>query len=92
MVRAKSGMSFEREMRRRRKITLYGSKYVSKCFSLCLFGGKTHVSKLFNIHTNPKIHPMVVSPLKASQLRTRSSENAVPYTSVVNRMSPVAVT
>lgn len=61
-------------------------------FFFFFFGGKTHVSKLFNIHTNPKIHPMVVSPLNASQFRTRSSEKAVPYTSVVKRISPVAVT
>ena len=68
---------------------------VSKCLPFSLFVvlvGETHVSKLFNIHTNPKIHPMVVSLLNASQFSTRSSENAVPYTSVVNRMSPVAVT
>lgn len=47
-------------------------------------------SKLFNIHTNPNIHPMVVSPLNASQFNTRSNENAVPYTTVVNRISAVA--
>lgn len=52
---------------------------------------KTHLRKLFNIHTNPNIHPTVVSPLNASQLRTKSTENAVPYTTVVNRISTVAV-
>lgn len=35
-------------------------------------------SKLFNIHTSPSIHPIVVSPLNASQLKTKSSENPVP--------------
>lgn len=33
---------------------------------------------------------MVVSPLRTSQFSTRSNENAVPYTSVVNRINAVA--
>lgn len=52
--------------------------------------GQEYQSKLFNIHTNPRIHPMVVSPLNASQFNTRSNENAVPYTNVVNRINAVA--
>lgn len=46
--------------------------------------------KQFNIHTNPNIHPMVVSPRRESQPKTRSSENGAPYTTVVNKMSTVA--
>lgn len=54
--------------------------------------GKAYLRRLFNIHTNPNIHPMVVSPLIASQFRRSSNENGLPYTSVVNRISAVAVT
>lgn len=32
----------------------------------------------FNIQTRPNIHPTVVSPLKESHPKTRSSENGVP--------------
>ena len=52
--------------------------------------GTTHPIPLFSIHTSPSIQPRVVSPRNASQLRTRFSENAVPYTRVVNRIKAVA--
>lgn len=32
----------------------------------------------FNIQTSPSIHPTVVSPLKESHPKTKSSENGVP--------------
>lgn len=35
----------------------------------------THLKKLFNIHTNPSIHPIVVSPRRLSQLKIRANEN-----------------
>jgi hypothetical protein len=80
IVRAKSGTSLERETRRTRNTTLY------QCFVSCgpLCGlkvegeRKTHHRRLFNIQTKPSIHPIVVSPLNAFQLRTRSNEKAVP--------------
>ncbi|KAF4634251.1 hypothetical protein G7Y89_g3856 [Cudoniella acicularis] len=50
----------------------------------------TNPIKLFNIHTNPNIHPTVVSPLKLRQLNTKSKLKCLPATSAENKMSMVA--
>ena len=95
-VRAKSGMSLEREMKKSNDMTL---QQISNQFPIHkqplrfqLKGGKrtTHPIKLFNSQTNPNIHPTVVSPLKLLQLNTRSKEKCFPATSAVNRIKAVA--
>lgn len=98
-VRAKSGTSFEREMRRRMEITL---------FFFILTPHKVidqerprkdreqrrkeeaYPNKEFKSHTSPSIHPTVVSPLRLRQLSTRSKLKCFPATSAVNRISAVA--
>jgi len=46
--------------------------------------------KLFNIQTSPRSHPIVVSPLRLSQLKIKLGEKAVPVTRQVKRMRDVA--
>lgn len=58
------------------------------CVRCCMW--PTHLTKQFNIQTNPSIHPIVVSPLSESHPKIKSSEKGAPYTTVVNKMRTVA--
>jgi hypothetical protein len=94
IVRAKSGTNFERETMRSRKMILEtGTRSQRQCLDkkkgMVEF---PHQRKLFNIHTRPSIHPIVVSPRKLFQLKMRSREKTVPATRVVKRMRAVAQT
>lgn len=52
----------------------------------------TNPIKASIIQTNPSIHPVVVSPLKALQSSTKPSENGFPATKAVNRINANAAT
>ena len=49
-------------------------------------GTKTDPAAAHMIQHNPSVHPIVVSPRKLRQLRTRSRENGFPAASAVKRM------
>lgn len=98
-VSVKSGISFEREMRIRRRGTLGGARRVSLSFWVrWVFGyrggseeevGGIYPRKLSSIQHSPSVHPTVVSPRRLRQLNTRSSENGLPAASVVNSIKTV---
>jgi hypothetical protein len=87
-VTAKSGTSFERDTRRSRKITLVTVRV------MVIHTGKRvpYPTKLFSNHTNPRVHPIVLSPRMLCQLKIKSIENFLPATRVVKRMRTVAQT
>lgn len=101
-VKAKSGTSLEREMKKRIDMTLFPhisiipNQYfiprprISARYRRNKRKGKTNPIKLFNIQTNPNIHPTVVSPLNALQLNTKSKLKCFPATSAENNIRTVA--
>ena len=83
IVRAKSGTSFERDTKTSRNMTLSipegdHNQQLIGILLITSYQWTTHLIKQFSNHTNPNIHPMVVSPRRESQPKTRSSENGAP--------------
>jgi len=93
MVRAKSGMSFERETSKRSKITLHSRELVNREYLPSLKGmtkGNTYSRKLTSIQQSPNVHPTVLSPLRLCQLKTKSILNVLPATRDVKSIITVA--
>lgn len=96
---AKSGTSFDREIRSSIAITLY--EMISVQFPYLIDPestgrasrdrkGALYPMNELSSQTNPNIHPTVVSPLRLLQLNTISNENLLPATRAVKRISVVA--
>lgn len=89
MVRAKSGTSFDRAMKRSKNITLIENGQLGLLGASSLNVVLYHM-RLSIIQHKPSIHPVVISPRIVFQLSKRSAFTVLPATSAVNNIRAAA--